>query len=294
MLLKLALLIFLATLIDQTKGSSRQKRIINGNEVKNFEPYKFVAAILGKYGYNSYSLLCGGSIIHSRFILTSAHCFYVEETDQNVKEDMILTVAGSEYLNNNRSITRFFRYVQKLIIHENYTKYSHVNDLALLYLDKAFPMNLGLLSLIELNRGNEFQTGKCEAVGWGVDAKGERSKILLSLPIEMIPNYVCFMTFEMRPSDKIICGKNMNYGSVCSGDNGGPLICDGKLAGLIDSGDLNCSLQSTIFLDIAKYADWVDQSMRLILEQDATSASDSIYACKVLIVCLYFINFNYI
>lgn len=272
--LLVSILLFVCVLnLGITFGSLRPKRIINGNEIKDFKPYKFVAAVLGKYG-NSFSLLCGGSIIHSRFILTSAHCFYVEKGKQSMKEDMILTMGGSEFLNNNRSVNRFFRYVKKLIVHQNYTKHSHVNDLALLYLEKEFPINLDSVSVIELNKKNEFLTGKCETVGWGVDGTGVRSKVLISLSIEIIPSYACFITYEMRPSDKIICGKNMNYGSACSGDYGGPLICDGKLAGIVDSGDFNCSQERTNFLDISKYTNWLDQSMDSALRQDAVSLGE--------------------
>lgn len=290
-MMNLAVLVFVVLIPDTAFGSARPKRIINGAEIKDFQKYKFAVAILGKYGYNAFSLLCGGSIIHPRFILTSAHCFYVENQTQRMKEDMVLTVAGSGFLNNNRSITRFYRYVKKLIFHENYTTNSYVNDLALLYLTRELPANPDLISFIELNRGNEFLTGKCETVGWGIDEKGERSKVLLSLSIEIIPNYACFMTYEMRPSDKIICGKNMNGGSACSGDYGGPLICDGKLAGVIDSGDFNCSQGMTNFLDIAKYTDWVDVWMNKVQHQDAESAGnlyssiDSSHLFSVLIIC---------
>lgn len=267
-------ILFLFILIPvETFGSIRSKRIINGNEVKDFENYKFVAAVLGKYGYNAFSLLCGGSIIHSRFILTSAHCFFIENEKRNIKEDMLLTVAGSQFLNNNRSIPRLFRYVKKLIVHENYTTRNPVNDLALVYLAKEFPINMGLIRLIVLNRGNEFLTGKCEIIGWGTDRKGVRQKDLLSLSIEIIPNYVCFVTYETRPSDKIICGKNKNFGSACCGDYGGPLICDGKLAGIIDSGDFNCSHDITIFIDIAKYGDWIDEMMNTVLQENVVSSS---------------------
>ena len=76
---------------------------------------------------------CGASIIHSKFLLTAAHCFIDHEAGNTI------AVAGEHDLKASEWSRKQIRRVTRVIPHENYNAETSDNDIALLELDK--PLN---------------------------------------------------------------------------------------------------------------------------------------------------------
>ncbi|XP_025089725.1 ovochymase-1-like [Pomacea canaliculata] len=104
----------------------RSHRIVGGEQsTLGTMPWMVVIADRGFY-------LCGGSIISSRLILTAAHCFDTEESQnprnlQVYAAKLSLTKANKE----EQLLT-----VQTLILHKDFNNITGANDIALLVLDK--------------------------------------------------------------------------------------------------------------------------------------------------------------
>lgn len=86
-MVKLFLLVVLAALAGtQAASVLREKDIVGGTEVTTNTQYPFMATVRDLFN----SLMCGGTIINSRYVLTAAHCV--------ADEQQVRVVVGSNLL----------------------------------------------------------------------------------------------------------------------------------------------------------------------------------------------------
>ncbi|RNA28628.1 chymotrypsin B-like [Brachionus plicatilis] len=204
---------------DFKTNNFTQSRIINGQEAV---PHSYPWLVSIRY-YN-YGHICGGSIIHKRWILTAGHCVKKYQVSSGAYQIIVGLHDRNEYDFSN---------VYNVI--EAYSEFNEFNifskDIALLKLDRdiVFNKNVALIKLSESESKNFI--GKClVTAGWGSISKTFEQK----LPNKLQQTFVRVIDDDQKcrienkwNKESVFCVKSSSknpYSMTCSGDSGGPLV----------------------------------------------------------------------
>ncbi|CAF1668866.1 unnamed protein product, partial [Adineta ricciae] len=170
------------------------------------------------------TMICAGSLINEKYILSAAHCFY--EIDPLLLSNYFVVI-GAHYLNDTNS-KRF--QIQSVKIHENYDHKLFTSDIALLELSDNVDFRnstVGFICLPPMKSSTyPAEPSTAVAIGWGrLDENSSMSYTLqqVRLPILSHKNHVC----SQQISDNLvhICAGFIQGGrDTCQGDSGGPLM----------------------------------------------------------------------
>ncbi|KAL7287700.1 hypothetical protein TKK_0018092 [Trichogramma kaykai] len=208
--------------------------------------------------------LCGGSIIHKRYILTAAHCLYDFTNDT---QSMRIIVGTNKLIDENATVYK----PEAFILHEKYTpKLLDVhNDIALIRLtqdiefkDKVKPIELATTDNY-YNEGN-----KLIITGWG-----RRGSNIPNLPNDMLMAMAkvynfkdCVTTWNRvtRIDEGMFCYRGPKKESSCNGDSGGPVINvqHNRLVGIV-KGSYLCGEDKypSLLMKVSYYVPWIKKNM---------------------------------
>lgn len=179
------------------------------------------------------------------------------------------TFTGGRVKDNNPEVSHY-RVVRKVpyngtIPYDDF----HIDDIALLqveYLRGDFkPINICL-------PGGEIvdDDTTCYAIGWGLTSVGGFTADVLQeveLPIENIntcvSKYAEFTTRPVIPKQNICAGSSSGGKDACTGDSGGPLMCQRKsscswfLAGVVSWG-YSCGQTYGVYTNVVNYEEWIN------------------------------------
>lgn len=220
---------------------------------------------------NTYVYKCGGSLIHTKVVLTAALCV--------VKKKKYKITAGDWDTKNSREIyPNQDREVENVIIHPNFIDDPPTNNIALLFLKTPVDIfdNVNLVCLPDI--GTTFDNANCFATGWGKTFYGKNSSnvdILKKISLPIVPRDLCEtilqstrlgLYFILDPSN--ICAGGNPHEDTCEGDGGSPLVCpvSGKKdtyqqAGIVSWG-LGCGDPiPAVYASVAIFRQWIDNTM---------------------------------
>ncbi|KAL3878771.1 hypothetical protein ACJMK2_031102 [Sinanodonta woodiana] len=102
-------------------------------------------------------------------------------------------------------------------------------------------------------------------------ARTNESMVLNEAKIPVISNRQCSAMWKRNPDAIIvpshICGFAPNI-SVCNGDSGGPMVCEGLLAGVASWTIKGCGTKSphgtfpSVYVRVSYYIDWIMNTIR--------------------------------
>ncbi|XP_034472055.1 chymotrypsin-1-like [Drosophila innubila] len=201
---------------------------------------------------------CGGSIISKKVILTAAYClvFKWKSTTGNIK-----IIAGTPRRLVKTENTQELM-VDKIIPHPKYNGITFLNDIGIIKLKDEIRLSEDFANIIPIN--DRDPTGlKCTLVGWGrVVSNGPLSDEVVSGDVVVDSHADCSKSAYFIKGT--LCAPNPNNYEVasCSGDSGGPLICDNKLVGIVSFRIHACgSPKSLSFLtDVYYHRDWISRN----------------------------------
>ncbi|XP_036056265.1 transmembrane protease serine 11B [Onychomys torridus] len=201
---------------------------------------------------------CGASLIGARFLLTAAHCLQRTNNPKN------LTISfGTEV-----TPPYMQHYVQEVIIHENYVKGEHHDDIAVIMLTERvlFKNDVHRVCLPEATE--IFPPGEGVVVtGWGaLSHNGESPLLLQKASVKIIDTNTCNAeeAYNGRILDTMLCAGYMEGNiDACQGDSGGPLVHPNSrgiwyLVGIVswghECGKIN---KPGVYMRVTAYRDWI-------------------------------------
>uniref|UniRef100_A0A182NCA9 Peptidase S1 domain-containing protein n=1 Tax=Anopheles dirus TaxID=7168 RepID=A0A182NCA9_9DIPT len=211
--------------------------------------------------------VCGGSLIHPRFVLTTAH-----NTDGKI--NLIARFGEWDRGTTNEPFKHQEISVKEILQHPEYVPNPISNDIALLLLANEVRYTKHIQPICLPQPTDDFVGWRCISNGWGT-VGGVYATIMkkVSLPvlsrsdcIRML-RYAGFGPFFKLREDFICAGGEVNV-NLCKGDGGSPLACETGngsfvLAGIVSWG-IACGGFNNPFVhvEVAKHLSWINEHMR--------------------------------
>ncbi|XP_067634827.1 serine protease 1-like [Eurosta solidaginis] len=202
---------------------------------------------------------CVGVIISEQLVLTAAHCV-VDRRRIVTRPHRLLVVAGAP----NR-LLKTYRTVERKVIavipHDKYVR-KGLHDIAILRLKTRLPddnQNIKIISLIdEIPKAGT----NCQLVGWGqIFFRGPYTAVAVQANLTVISGEDCKRFYTHKYDESLICAGHATEWDIdaCRGDSGGPLICNGVVAGIV-SWSSHCGEKGkpTIFTSIYHHRIWIN------------------------------------
>ncbi|XP_050670625.1 serine protease SP24D-like [Leptidea sinapis] len=223
---------------------SLQPHVVDGSKASI---NKFPHSVFLFVGVNG-AVICGGSILSNRLILTAAHCLeYVRN------EADIIPYAGSARIHEAQEF-KTLRYA----IHGAYSEHTIANDIALILLERSMPLGADMRK-IAVYRIPPVKTFAIVA-GWGYinEVTGEQSDWLRSTRQKVWTYQECRKVVTGIPKGSLCAGDLKNTGYPSVGDSGSALVVDKYIQiGLVSFKRPQVTTSLVVYTNISYHYDWV-------------------------------------
>ncbi|XP_061194385.1 coagulation factor XI-like isoform X2 [Saccostrea echinata] len=288
-------------LINPAEALSRQRRVIGGKVAGDGE-WPWLVSLHGKivtkrlFGFIPIAhkhLVCGGSVLNDRWILTAAHCFYDRNggSEKRKASNWEAKLASASLKSNPiEKIKNFlgklfdkesWRYwevdVERIVLHPLYNGQNFwEHDIALVRLSRSVPSgpsydNIKRVPLPSADNASFPGIGDdCVMKGWGCRSGGAKLSFnahSVSLPI--FDKKSCAQIYGTRDIGKRICAGFLSNGKgICKAYSGGPLTCRDKDNQWIQVGVASFSSRDkpgsypAVFTRVSAYLDWINKTIK--------------------------------
>ncbi|XP_043208290.1 suppressor of tumorigenicity 14 protein homolog [Amphibalanus amphitrite] len=235
---------------------NRTTRIVGGTETEESE-YPWQAGVWPVYGERV--LLCNGSVLSSRYVLTAAHC--VQGTPSVVMV-MLGNVRG-----NPPSGEESFQ-ASRILVHPLWEQSRIFHDFALLQLNRQIPFSSYVSPVCLPTPGETYEDLVATASGLGkLSTEGPVSDALMEVDLYILDPINCGAMMHLLElpynSSVVLCAGGTGGKGTCFGDSGGPLVTevDGRfvLVGITSFGKGGCAIadQPAFFARVTGVLDWI-------------------------------------
>ncbi|XP_018563883.1 serine protease 7 [Anoplophora glabripennis] len=263
------------------KSCGRQKvaferRIYGGTEASLGE-YPWMARLIYQDGFGVQADGCSGFLVHSKFVITAAHCTHPYHT--KIKGPVKLVILGDHNTTAEKDCTfsgkscaepTQKRDVIKVVTHPEYRPVSdtHYNDIAIIRIKRAHRSDF--VQPICLLREETQIPIKYYLSGWGRTEHGSRSEVKMNVEIAPFDREECKKKFSSKKIaiiDTQICAGGERQKDSCAGDSGGPLMMvnDNETwfaPGVVSFG-FRCGVKGWpgVYTNIVKFMPWIKTQM---------------------------------
>ncbi|CAO1415750.1 unnamed protein product [Diamesa serratosioi] len=242
--------------------SCENARIVGGEKAPEHYPYQISLQMErsgGGPGFflfpqaspaSNWSHFCGGSVLNENFIVTAAHCI------QGFTIEKMSVLAGTPDLKDEARGTRHL--VDNCVVHPEYVELNN-SDVAVCRLKSPFIYGKNIAP-IELDKTYHGGDEICTLTGWGYTTMVRGFPLPTDLQRAMLPTITNKECNERGHSvgPREVCTFSRFGQGACNGDSGGPLYCNGKLAGVTSYGTVICAFgKPDVFTRVSKFVDWI-------------------------------------
>ncbi|KAK9881050.1 hypothetical protein WA026_014394 [Henosepilachna vigintioctopunctata] len=267
----------------QECGKQNSDNRIYGGVEADLDEFPWMALV--RYQQNGGNLIygCGGSLIHSRFVLTAGHCLdtivmkskglakihriVLGEYDIRNKTDCFYNKYGTDCADPVQEIQ-----VESTKIHPGYMSGYADHDIGIVKLmwkvgftDYIRPICLPSANL-QLTKKDIYMIS-----GWGKTPEEKGSPVKRKARIEIVEREKCNEFAEAPLDNSKICAGGTGDGvDACSGDSGGPLMLGRNLnnnyinfvIGIVSYGfGRTCGERPGVYTYVPYYVEWIQSSL---------------------------------
>ncbi|XP_039230109.1 venom protease isoform X2 [Drosophila yakuba] len=252
-------------------SGATSNRVVGGMEARK-GAYPWIAALgyFEESNRNALKFLCGGSLIHSHYVITSAHC---------INPMLTLVRLGAHDLSKPAEPGAMDLRIRRTVVHDHFDLNSISNDIALIQLNVvgALPGNIAPICLPEAAKfmQQDFVGMNPFVAGWGaVKHQGVTSQVLRDAQVPIVSRHSCEQSYKsvfqfVQFSDKVLCAGSSSV-DACQGDSGGPLMMPQLeanayrfyLLGLVSFG-YECARPNFpgVYTRVASYVPWIKKHL---------------------------------
>lgn len=237
--MKLLIIISLVLKISTFEVNDISPKIVGGYDAKRDEfPYMVsLRRAEMEIIFDQPFHVCGGSIINSDTVLTASHCLYDQFGNHLNQPFSFFVVAGILHMWSDEEHEKKFL-VTEIFSHPGFSLETLENDIAILKVAPDFSFDLPSIQPISLYTLDEFDEGtNCSVHGWGVlwyeSSLTPDTLQTVNLTISNFDH--CNKTYEGDITRNQFCAYEPDKDS-CSGDSGGPFVCQNTLVGIVSFG----------------------------------------------------------
>ncbi|XP_006157618.1 acrosin isoform X2 [Tupaia chinensis] len=205
-------------------------RVVGGQEAKHGAWPWMVSLQVFTHKRRKYHA-CGGSLLNSRWVLTAAHCF---DKRKNPYDWRLVFGAKDIAYGSDKPVQEPLqeRFIEKIVIHDQYNPLTDENDIALLKVTPPVPCGpfIGPCCLPHFKEGPPKRPLNCWVAGWGYTTENATrpSPTLQEANVNIINLDLCNSTQWYNGhihSTNVCAGYPQGMIDTCQGDSGGPLMC---------------------------------------------------------------------
>ncbi|OQV23545.1 putative Ovochymase-1 [Hypsibius exemplaris] len=224
-------------------------------------------------------LICGGSIINERFIVTAAHCIASDQTPSKY------VVRAGDHDRTYPEASERIHEVKRFLIHPNYNAGTLSSDIAIIELQTPLRFSREISSVCLPPAGSDPANGRqCVATGWGetqvtpwegllrnfAPALKGQSSVLIQVRVNIISRQTCAANYYRGLlTDQMICaGFEQGGRDPCKADSGGPLVSLNsggayELVGITSWGH-GCALarKPGVYVRVGSFTEWIQANTR--------------------------------
>ncbi|GFQ65023.1 limulus clotting factor C [Trichonephila clavata] len=259
--------------------SPRSPFIVNGNatDVGQWPWQAGIARYLPDY--NQWFLLCGGSLLNERWVITAAHCVTYAGTILTIDPDKFQVYLGKFHRQDSKDDEYVqVRKIQEIHIYPDYDPGLFDADIALLQLDSPVQLNSRVqpicLPTEQSTRDNLVEGKRGVVTGWGMNENETYSETLQQAVLPVVARERCEKGYAesdlpLTVTENMFCaGFEAGRSDACSGDSGGPMVFTDDsskerkwvLEGIVSWGSpQGCGnpKQYGGFTTVSKFLDWI-------------------------------------